>query len=105
MEGTMRFLLRVSMSTEKFNQAAREGSAPEKMRRILEDLKPEAAYFVAHDGKRTGYLVVNMNDVSEIPRLAEPWFLYFDAEIEIQPAMIAGDLERAGIDKLGRKWK
>ena len=48
----MRFVLHISLPVEKFNQAGRDGSAGEKMRRILEDTKPEAAYFCAKDGKR-----------------------------------------------------
>ena len=48
----MRFLLHVSLPVEKFNQAVRNGTAGEKMRQILEDVKPEAAYFCAKGGKR-----------------------------------------------------
>jgi hypothetical protein len=62
----------------------------------VEDLKPEAAYFVADEGQRTAILVINMEDASQIPAIAEPWFLAFNAEIEATPAMIAEDLEKAG---------
>lgn len=101
----MRFLLQVTVPVEKFNESVRDGSVSEKMGRILDELKPEAAYFLTRDGKRTGFLVVNMNDVSEIPRIAEPWFLYFDASVDIQPVMTPEDLKRGGLDKLGKKWK
>ena len=70
----MRFLLHISLPVDKFNQAVRDGTVGEKMRRILEETKPEAAYFCAKDGKRGGFLVVNLSDPSEIPRFAEPWF-------------------------------
>lgn len=75
------------------------------MRRILEDAKPEAAYFCAKDGKRGGFIVVDIADVSEIPRFAEPWFLQFDATVEFLPTMTPEDLQRAGLDQLGRKWQ
>ena len=102
----MRFVMHVSMSLEKFNQAVRDGSAEEKMRRILEDAKPESAYFYAVDeGKRGGVLIVNMNDASEIPKFAEPWFLYFDATVRFSPAMKPHDLQKAGLAALSSKWK
>jgi hypothetical protein len=39
---------------------------------ILEQQKAEAAYFLAEDGKRTGILIVNVEDASKIPAIAEP---------------------------------
>jgi hypothetical protein len=57
--------------------------------------KTEAAYFIAEGGRRTGILILNMNDASELPRIAEPWFLALNASIEATPAMIPEDLQRA----------
>lgn len=101
----MRFVLHISLPVEKFNQAVRDGTIGQKMGRILEETKPEAAYFCAKDGKRGGFLIVNMNDPSEMPRFAEPWFLYFDATVEFLPAMTPQDLQRAGVEELGKKWR
>jgi hypothetical protein len=74
------------------------------MQKILEDLKPEAAYFCAKDGKRGGFLVVNLNSASEMPRYAEPFFLNFDATVEFLPTMTPEDLGKAGLEELGKKW-
>ena len=63
---------------------------------ILAEQKPEAAYFALEDGRRTAFLFLNLEDPSELPAIAEPWFLAFDAEIEAQPAMTAEDLQKAG---------
>jgi uncharacterized protein DUF3303 len=102
----MRFLMQVSMPLEKFNKAVLDGSAPEKIGRILDDAKPEAAYFFAVDeGKRGGVLIVNMNDTSEIPKFAEPWFLYFDATVKFSPVMTPQDLQKADLGKISAKWK
>jgi len=100
----MRFLLHVSLPVDRFNEAVRDGVAQEKIGRILEETKPESAYFTATDGKRSGFLIVNMASASDIPRLAEPWFLHFDASIELLPVMTPQDLQQAGLDKLGKKW-
>jgi hypothetical protein len=83
-----------------FNEAVRDGTAGS-----LEETKPEAVYFCAQDRKRSGFLVVNMSDASEMPRFAEPWFLQFDAGVEFMPAMTPQDLARGGLDDLGKKWK
>jgi hypothetical protein len=101
----MRFLVHVSFPTGKFDQYVADGSISTKMGKILEETKPEAAYFCAKDGKRGGFLVVNMNDVSEMPRLAEPWFMLFDANVEFMPAMTPADLQKADLVSIGKKWK
>ena len=100
----MRFVLHITLPPDKFNQAVLDGSAGEKIGRILEDAKPEAAYFTAKDGNRGGFLIVNMDSTSEMPRFAEPWFLHFDATVEFLPTMTPEDLQNAGLDELAKKW-
>jgi len=43
-------------------------------------------------------------DSSEVPALAEPFFLTFNAEVEFRIAMTPEDLARSGLDALGKKW-
>jgi len=100
----MRMLMQVKFPIEPFNTYVRDGSIGAKMQKIMADIKPEAAYFTAVDGHRGGILVVNMDDPSKIPALAEPWFLVFNAHVEIQPTMTPEDLGRAGLEALGKKW-
>jgi hypothetical protein len=42
-----------------------------------------------------GQGIIDMEDASDLPRIAEPWFLALNASIEATPAMIAEDLEKA----------
>ena len=100
----MRMIMYVSMPVEVFNAAVRDGSAGPKIQKILAAQKPEAVYFTDLGGQRTGVLVVDLVDASGIPALAEPWFLAFEAEVEIHPAMTPADLGAAGLDKLGKEW-
>ncbi len=91
----MRCLLKVELCTNAANAAVRDGSLGKTIRSILDDLKPEAAYFLASNGKRTGYLFLNIEDASHIPALAEPWFLALGANVEIVPVMTFDDLTKA----------
>jgi hypothetical protein len=93
----MRMLLRVSIPVEAGNAAAKAGTLGPTIERILADLKPEAAYFMADDnGQRSGSIVFDMKDTSQIPAVAEPWFLAFNAKISLRPIMNPQDLAAAG---------
>ncbi len=94
----MRFLLKAEIPVEAGNAAAMEGSLAKTIQSILNDLRPEAAYFLASNGKRTGFIFIDMQDTSQIPAIAEPWFLAFNAKVEITPAMQIEDLKKAGPD-------
>jgi hypothetical protein len=90
----MRFLMKVSFPVEAGNAAAKRDGF-KAISTILEQQKPEAAYFIAEGGRRTAILIIDMKDASDLPRLAEPWFLAMNASIEVTPAMVAEDLEKA----------
>ncbi|UCH84549.1 MAG: panthothenate synthetase [Candidatus Latescibacterota bacterium] len=100
----MRMLVHVKIPNDEFNDAVRDGTAGEKMHDILEDAKPEAVYFTEYDGQRGAVMVVDVKDPSDVPKLAEPWFLLFDAEVEFHVAMTPQDLEKANLNKLNEKW-
>jgi hypothetical protein len=93
----MRMLLRVSIPVEAGNAAAKAGTLGSTIEKILANLKPEAAYFFADDdGQRSGSIVFDMKDTSQIPAVAEPWFFAFNAKVSIRPIMNPQDLAAAG---------
>jgi hypothetical protein len=93
----MRMLLRVSIPVDPGNAAIKAGTLGSTIEQILADLKPEAAYFYADDdGQRAGAIVFDMKDTSEIPAVAEPWFLAFNAKVSFRPIMNPQDLAKAG---------
>jgi hypothetical protein len=71
----------ILLGLEPFNTAVRDGSVGQKMKNILEAIKPEAACFSGHNGRRGGTLVVN-----------------------IRIAMTPEDLGRSNLESLGKTW-
>jgi hypothetical protein len=100
----MRMMMTVEFPIEPFNAGVRNGTAGSKMMKILDELKPEAAYFGSQNGKRGGILIVDVAKPSDIPRLAEPWFLNFNAEVKFSVVMTPEDLVEADLLTLGKKW-
>jgi hypothetical protein len=102
----MRFLVKATWDTEAGNRLAKEGRLGSTIQSIIEDIKPEAVYFTADHGKRTGYFFVNMQDASQMPAIAEPLFLTGNATVEFLPVMLPEDLGKAGpsIEKAAKKY-
>ncbi len=90
----MRFLIKISFPVEAGNTAVKKDGL-KVIKTILGQQKPEAAYFVADGGRRTCIMIIDLNSASDIPRIAEPWFLALNASIEVTPAMVAEDLKNA----------
>lgn len=93
----MRMLLQAVIPNEPANAMIRNGTFDATIKKVLTDLKPEAAYFIATDnGERCGIIVFDMKDSSELPRVAEPFFLAFNARVTVKPTMTPQDLAAAG---------
>src|SRR5438093_4522244 len=98
----MRMLLNVVLPHEPFNTAVRKGTAGDTIGKILAAIKPEAVYFTEQDGHRSAILIVNVESPSQVPALAEPWFLHFQADCKFRIVMSPDDLQRAGLQELGK---
>ena len=66
----MKYILKVKIPNPYGNELLKNPQFGMKMKEVLEEVKAEAAYFTTIDGCRGGYVVVNMNDASEIPAIA-----------------------------------
>lgn len=93
----MRMMMQMSIPVEAGNQAARTDAFGPSLRKILEAMKPEAAYFTATaSGERGGIIIFDLSDPSQIPAIAEPFFLAFNARLTFSPVMTMQDLANAG---------
>src|SRR5437870_1518250 len=84
-EGIMRIMVKFAFPVETGNAAIRTGKLEKVFQQIVEDLKPEAAYFHPEGGERAGFFVINMDDSSQIALTAERFFFGLNARIELVP--------------------
>jgi hypothetical protein len=97
-------LMQVKIPHKEFNEAVKDGSVGGKIKRILDETKPEAVYFTEYDGRRGAVMIVDIADPSKVPGLAEPWFLSFNADVQFHIVMSPEELGRAGLDTMAKKW-
>jgi len=95
----MRVLLKATMDTDRGNQAIQDGTLPDALQRVSEQLNPEAAYFYPEEGKRTAIFVFDLQDPSQLPRISEPFFQTAAANVRMWPAMNMDDL-RTGLQQV-----
>jgi hypothetical protein len=95
----MRMLMKVTIPCETGNAAIKDGSIGRILSKWSEQNKPEASYFAAEGGDRVAYFFFDLKDPSDIPSVAEPFFLGLGAKIDARPVMNAQDL-KAGLEKL-----
>lgn len=100
----MKMLLTVEIPHEPFNSLVRSGKAGETIGRILETIKPEAAYFTEDNGTRCAVFVVDVRNPSDVPAIGEPFFLSFQADCKFRILMSPEDLQKAGLERLGKTW-
>jgi hypothetical protein len=100
----MRMLIHVKMPHKEFSAYVKDGSIGQKVKRILDEVKPEAAYCTEYEGRRGLIMIADVAEPSAVPKISEPWFLMFNADVEFHIVMSPDELEKAGLDKLGKKW-
>ena len=93
----MRMLLKASIPVEAGNATIKSGTLGNNIEAILAEQKPEAAYFTLDNGMRTGFIFLDIQEASQLPEILEPWFLAFNASIELTPVMNGEDLGKAGL--------
>jgi hypothetical protein len=61
---------------------------------------PGAIYVGPFGGRRTVFTVFDLPDPSDVLAFTEPWFQGVNAEVEINPVMSGGDVQKE-LAKLG----
>ena len=100
----MRFMLTFRIPMDEGNAAIKDGSLGQTLETLVDELKPEAAYFGPIEGARGGYLVVNFDDPSELPGVVEPLFLGLGATIQIGPVFTPEELPTEALQQAVQKY-
>ena len=90
----MRFMLTLRVPPEQGTAAMKDGSFMSAFQSVMEELEPEAAYFAEIEGERGGYIVVNIDDASQLPAICEPLFLGLNATVQVSPVFTLDDMPR-----------
>ena len=100
----MRLAMQIRLPVEPFNTYLRDRTAGQKLLQILDEIRPEVAYFTEQGAQRGIFMVVNVEDSAQVPALAEPFFLVFEADVEFHIAMTPEDLARSDLDGLAERY-
>ena len=101
----MRMIMYVTFQMERFNAALKAGDVGPTIKRILEDIKPEAAYFgEVRDGERGAVIVVDVATPADLPTVTEPWYLSFGAKVEVRAAMTPEDIAKPGLAEVVKNY-
>ncbi len=103
----MRTMVKFTLPTQETNPLVDDGSVGQKMETLLGKLQPETAYFGPVDGKRGGFIVINMEEESEVVTKLEPLWLELNATVETFPVatpdeLRAGEVSSRVVDRLLR---
>jgi hypothetical protein len=91
----MRMMLRAVVDTEAGNETVRNGTIAKLIEQTMQQLHPEAAYFVpSEDGHRSCIIVFDLDDPSRIPSVSEPFYQGGAERVTLLPCMSLEDLQR-----------
>lgn len=90
----MRLMLKFTIPVEQGNRTVADGSMSRAIEGLLEQVKPEAAYFTLQDGKRAGFIIFDQADPARLTAINEPLFAKLNAAIETCPVLTIEDLRK-----------
>ena len=90
----MRTLMTIELDTAAANPMIADGTGLKAMQELIEQLKPECAYFAPMNGKRACFIVFDMQDAAQLPAITEPLFQGPHASVNFAPVMTLEDVQR-----------
>lgn len=102
----MRFMVKFWIPVSEGNELVQEGKIGKVFHSLMDDFKPEAAYFFTEQGVRSGFMVLNVGEQPEFIKLAESFWFGLRAKISITPVMNGEDLEKGlvGMEDLLKRY-
>ena len=102
----MRWMVNFSIPGDEGNELVKSGRIGQVFHSLMEDFKPEAAYFFPENGQRSGFMIVNVTDSSDLARVAESFWHGLHADISVTPVMNGEDLGKGlgGIEGILKRY-
>jgi hypothetical protein len=102
----MRWMIKFSVPVDAGNELVTSGKIGQNFQSLIEDFKPEAAYFFPENGQRSGFMIVNMTDSSDLAKVAESFWHGLHADISVTPVMNGEDLAKglSGIEGIIKRY-
>ena len=95
----MKFVVEAEFPHEPFNTLVRQGKAGQTIGEALCQIKPEVCYFTDVGVGRGMFMVVDIDDYTQLPNVTEPLMLVLNASVHYRIAMSPEDLQKAGLEK------
>lgn len=92
----MKFLVKATIPVAKGNELVRSPDMAQRIGAVLGAIKAETVFFALANGQRTIYALVEVAGGHELPRIVEPFWLAFGADVEVTPVITQEDMEKAG---------
>ena len=87
--------VRTVVSSAPIKVAIRSGTMAKLIEQSIQELHPEATYFLSsNDGRRSCVMVFDLDDASRIPAVSEPFFQGGAERVTLVPCMDLADLQR-----------
>jgi hypothetical protein len=102
----MRVMVKFRFPVDPGNEVVRTGKVGKVFQQLMDDLKPEAAYFFPEGGQRAGLLIFDMQDSSQVALVGERFWFGLQADVEMTPVMSAEDLQKgiAGVEEIVKNY-
>jgi hypothetical protein len=102
----MKYMVKMEIPNEAGNKALEDPKFGDRMQALLKEMKAEAAYFGIVNGQRGGFIIVNIDEPSQMVTLFEPLWFWFKANVEVFPVMLPQDLAKGATAMPGviQRW-
>jgi hypothetical protein len=102
----MRWMIKFSIPVNEGNELVKSGKISRNFQSLMEEFKPEAAYFFPENGQRSGFMIVEATESSDLARIGESFWFGLHADISVTPVMNGEDLGKGlgGIEGIIKKY-
>lgn len=102
----MRYMVKFTIPLDKGNELVKSGKISKNFQSLMEDFKPEAAYFFPDEGQRSGFMVIDITGSPDFVKVVESFWFGLHATVSVTPVVNGEDLAKgiAGIEGIVKRY-